>query len=104
MQADPRWTPAIMGAARTLADENPPEAIALAKRALEINPSSVDAHVFLAEQAIDAARNGLCRRQAAGVRGRSGQDARDRRELRRRVPNGGRVRRAQLPVRRSRGA
>src|SRR5438552_11696528 len=54
MQADPRWTPALLGAARTLADENPPQAIALAKRALEVNPSSVDAQVFLAEQALDA--------------------------------------------------
>jgi tetratricopeptide (TPR) repeat protein len=57
MQADARWAPAIIGAARTLGDENPPQAIALAKRVLEINPSSVDAHLFLAEEAIDAAHN-----------------------------------------------
>ena len=54
MQVDQRWTPAIIGAARTLADENPPQAVALAKRALDVNPSSVDAQVFLAEQALDA--------------------------------------------------
>src|SRR5581483_6350732 len=37
-----------------LDDENPPQAVAFAKRALEVNPSSVDAHLFLAEQAADA--------------------------------------------------
>ena len=56
MQLDPRWTPALIGAARTLADENPPQASALVKRALEITPTSVDAHIFLAEQAVDAER------------------------------------------------
>ena len=54
MQVDQRWTPALIGAAQTLADENPPQAVAFARRALEVNPSSVDAHVFLAEQALDA--------------------------------------------------
>src|SRR5262245_3136243 len=52
LQADPRWVPALIGSARTLEDENPPQAVALLKKALEINPSSVDAHVFLAEQAV----------------------------------------------------
>jgi len=54
MQIDQRWTPALIGAARTLEDENTPQAITLAKKALEVNPSSVDAHIFLAEQAVDA--------------------------------------------------
>jgi tetratricopeptide (TPR) repeat protein len=63
LTADPRWTPALIGAARTLADENPPQAIAFAKRALEVNPSSVDAHVFLAEEAIDAARTDEARQE-----------------------------------------
>ena len=54
LDADATWTPALVGAARTLADENPPQAIALAKRALAANPQSVDAYVFLAEQAVDA--------------------------------------------------
>ncbi|HEX7606492.1 MAG TPA: tetratricopeptide repeat protein, partial [Usitatibacter sp.] len=54
LQADARWTPAIIGSARTLSDENPPQAIALAKHALEINPSSVDAQIFLAGEAADA--------------------------------------------------
>jgi len=56
LQADATWVPAIMGSARTLADENPPQAVALAKHALEINPSSVDAHLFVAEQAGDSDR------------------------------------------------
>ena len=54
LQVDPRWTPAIVGSARTLSDENPPQAIALAKQALEINRSSVEAQIVLAEEAADA--------------------------------------------------
>ena len=54
LQADPRWTPALVGSARALSDDNPPQAVSLAKRALELNPSSVDAHIFLAEEATDA--------------------------------------------------
>ena len=57
LQADPRWVPAMVGAARALSDDNPPQAVALATRALEMNPSSVDAHVFLAEEATDAGRH-----------------------------------------------
>ncbi len=57
LQYDAKYAPALVGAARTLADENPPQAVLFAKRALEINPSSVDAHVFLAEQAADADRH-----------------------------------------------
>jgi tetratricopeptide (TPR) repeat protein len=54
LQADARWTPAIVGSARALSDDNPPQAVSLAKRALELNPSSVDAYIFLAEEATDA--------------------------------------------------
>jgi tetratricopeptide (TPR) repeat protein len=57
LQADPRWVPAMIGAARALSDDNPPQAVAFAKRALEINPSSVDARVVLAEEATDAGRH-----------------------------------------------
>jgi cellulose synthase operon protein C len=56
MQADQRWTPALIGAARALADENPPQAITLVRRALEVTPNSVEAQIFLAEQAMDAER------------------------------------------------
>jgi tetratricopeptide (TPR) repeat protein len=54
LQVDARWVPAMVGAARSLSDDNPPQAVVLAKRALEINPSSVEAHIFLAEAATDA--------------------------------------------------
>jgi len=57
LQADPRWTPALIGSARALSDDNPPQAVILAKRALELNPSSVDAHVFLAEEATDSGKH-----------------------------------------------
>jgi tetratricopeptide (TPR) repeat protein len=56
LQADGSWAPALIGSARTLADENPPQAVQLAKRALEVNKSLVDAHLFLAEQASDAGK------------------------------------------------
>ena len=48
LEGDPTWTPALLGAAQALADDDPPQAVAAAKKALEINPSYVDAHVFLA--------------------------------------------------------
>jgi tetratricopeptide (TPR) repeat protein len=53
-QADPKWVPALVGTARALADDNPPQAASIAKKALEINPSSVDTFVFLAGEAADA--------------------------------------------------
>ena len=53
LEADPTWTPALLGAAMSLADDDPPQAVAAAKKALEINPSYVEAHVFLAHQALD---------------------------------------------------
>src|SRR5438093_2448192 len=48
LQVDPRWTPALVGSAEALEDDNPPQAASFAKRALEVNPSSADAHLFLA--------------------------------------------------------
>lgn len=56
LAADARWAPALLGSAQALADENPPQAIAMAKRALEINPRSLDAHLFIAGGATDAGR------------------------------------------------
>ena len=53
LEIDPRWAPALLGAARALENEDPPQAAALIKRLLEINPASVDAQVFLASQAAD---------------------------------------------------
>ena len=54
LQVDAKWTPALLGAARVLADENPPQATMFAKRALEVNPSFADAQIFLADEAAGA--------------------------------------------------
>jgi tetratricopeptide (TPR) repeat protein len=54
LKVDARWTPAILGAMQALADDDPPQAAGAAKKALELNPSSVDAMVFLAGEATDA--------------------------------------------------
>ena len=57
LEADPTWTPALLGAAMALADDDPPQAVAAAQKALEVNPSYVDAHVFVAHQALDQDHN-----------------------------------------------
>jgi tetratricopeptide (TPR) repeat protein len=70
LKDDPRWEPALLGAAKALAADNPPEAVALARKALEINPSNPATHVFLAQQAVDAGRRDEARkslRQALDV-------------------------------------
>jgi tetratricopeptide (TPR) repeat protein len=54
LQKDSRWSPALLGMARALSDDDPPQAEAAAKKALEINPSYVDALVFLAGEAADS--------------------------------------------------
>jgi tetratricopeptide (TPR) repeat protein len=53
---DPRYVPALLGTARALADDNPPEAVANAQAALKVNPNSADAYVFLAGKAADAGK------------------------------------------------
>ena len=50
---DPRWTPALLGAARVLQNDDPPQAAEAIKRLLQINPKSVDAQIVLASQAAD---------------------------------------------------
>jgi tetratricopeptide (TPR) repeat protein len=54
VEVDERWTPALIGAARALMDDDPEQAVAVAQKALEINPSAVDAYVLLAGQATGA--------------------------------------------------
>jgi tetratricopeptide (TPR) repeat protein len=54
LKADPKWGPALLGSARALVDDDPPRATALAKEALQVNPSDVAAHLFLAARAADA--------------------------------------------------
>jgi cellulose synthase operon protein C len=56
LDGDPKWVPALVGSARALADDNPPQAVAMAQAALKISPADVGAHVFLAGQAIDAGK------------------------------------------------
>jgi tetratricopeptide (TPR) repeat protein len=56
IDADPEWAPAHVGLARTLADENPPQAQAAAERALEIDPQLADAHLMLASLDLDNTR------------------------------------------------
>lgn len=61
LKSDPSWVPALIGSARVLEDEDPPQAVAIARHVLEINPSSVDADVFLAGEAIDAGHRDAAR-------------------------------------------
>jgi tetratricopeptide (TPR) repeat protein len=63
LEADPTYAPAVIGLAQAIADDNPPQATELARHALEINPSSVDAHVFLARQAVDASHHDEARKE-----------------------------------------
>lgn len=49
LNLDNQWAPAHLGLALSLVNENPPEARASAERALKINPTFVEAHLFLAE-------------------------------------------------------
>jgi tetratricopeptide (TPR) repeat protein len=53
LELDPRYAPALLGAARALEGDDPPQAAGAIKRLLQINPSSVDAYIFLAGQAAD---------------------------------------------------
>jgi tetratricopeptide (TPR) repeat protein len=62
LREDQRWSEALLGSARALADDDPPQSIAVAKRALEVNPSYTEAHVFLAQQATDAGKNDEARK------------------------------------------
>ena len=54
--ADATWVDAQVGLARVTAEDDPPRAKAMAEQALATNPSSVGAHLVLAELALDAGR------------------------------------------------
>ena len=56
LKDDSRSVPALIGSARVLEDEDPPQAVAIAKHVLEINPSATEVYIFLAQQAADAGR------------------------------------------------
>jgi cellulose synthase operon protein C len=51
LKTQPDYGPAQLGMARAVVNENPPAAERFARRALELNPSDVRAHLFLAELA-----------------------------------------------------
>lgn len=66
LAGDDDYGPALVGMARALVDENPPQALTFAARALKVNPRDTDAQVFMAETAIardrkDEARDWLAR-------------------------------------------
>ena len=56
LKADAQWAPALVGIARTLADENPPAAAEAASKALAIDAKLADAHLILAQLDLDNAR------------------------------------------------
>jgi len=52
LKADPDYGPALLGLARSVADQNPPQAVGLAQQALKQNPIDAGGHLFIAEMAI----------------------------------------------------
>ncbi|MDP1604062.1 MAG: tetratricopeptide repeat protein, partial [Legionella sp.] len=52
LKADPEYGPALLGMARSLADQNPSQAVGLAQQALKFNPIDPGAHLFVADMAI----------------------------------------------------
>jgi len=52
LKADPDFGPALLGMARSVADQNPAQAVGLAQQALTHNPIDFGAHLFVAEMAI----------------------------------------------------
>lgn len=53
LKSDATFAPALLGMARALADENPPQAARLVEQVLKINPREIGAHLLLAEMAAD---------------------------------------------------
>lgn len=52
LKTDPEYGPALLGMARALEDENPPQAVAFAERVLKQNPNDAGAQLVLAQVAI----------------------------------------------------
>ncbi len=52
LKVDPEYAAALLGMARALADENPPQAVAFAQRVLKQNPNDAGAKIVLAQVAI----------------------------------------------------
>lgn len=56
LERDPKWAPALLGLAQGLEDTDRDAASAALTRALEIDPSLVEAHLMLVDRALDADR------------------------------------------------
>jgi len=52
LKVDPEYGPALLGMAKALADENPPQAVAFAQRVLKQNPNDAGAQLVLAQVAV----------------------------------------------------
>src|SRR6185436_11658428 len=52
LKVDPEYAPALLGMAKALADENPPQAVAFAQRVLKQNPNDAGAQLVLAQVAV----------------------------------------------------
>jgi tetratricopeptide (TPR) repeat protein len=52
LKVDPEYGPALVGMAKALMDENPPQAVQFAQRALKGNPNNFDAQLVLANIAV----------------------------------------------------
>jgi tetratricopeptide (TPR) repeat protein len=52
LKTDPEYGPALLGMARALQDENPPQAVALAQHVLKLNPKDAGAELVLAQVAV----------------------------------------------------
>jgi len=52
IKADPEYGPALVGMAQALEDENPPQAVQFAQRALKLNPNDAAAQLVLAQVAV----------------------------------------------------
>ncbi len=68
LDGDADYGPALLGMARSIVDDNPPQAGKLAARVLELNPRSVAAHLFMAETAIDRDKKPEARESIARAR------------------------------------
>lgn len=56
LSGDENYGPALLGMARALVDENPPQALTFVTRVLKRNPKDADAQVFMADLAISRDR------------------------------------------------
>ncbi len=52
LKTDPEYGPALVGMAQALEDENPPQAVQFAQRALKLNPDDAAAQLVLAQVAV----------------------------------------------------